>query len=1034
MNPKIDAAHCGTCGNACGTGQNCFDGICSKACSLSEIVCNGDCIDTRRDSRNCGTCGNACAVGNVCLNGACTPCRDCPLWGQNSATYERDVANAVTTDTKGNVYYTGYFQKVGVFGTKTVRAVGGDDILVAKLGPNGTYMWVTSAGGVNSDRAHSIAVDANGNVYVAGYFRDVATFGSTSLASQGNHDGFVAKLDPTGKWLWAKRFGGKSNDKAYGVEVDGNGNVYVAGFFVQSMTIEGKTYQATGTDFYVVKIDDKGAITRVTTGGGSGFDAAYGMDVDQNGNVYLTGRFDSPTMTLGNTTLKLVGDYDAFVAKLDNKGQFVLATSLSGLESVVGMGIDVNAKGDIAVAGYFTDKIVKNGTEYVSKGSGDFFVAKWNASGQMLWLTTEGGGGSDVANDVAIDSTGRVFVTGRFQAKTDIGAAAFFSRGSNDAFVGQLSPTGDWIGATHLRSSTSAEGKSISVDAQDLLYVAGHFNSVLVAGKLNMVTSGDADAFVLKYRKPSTFCPDTKHSICSGRCTNTSLSDQNCGACGKACLGGNVCNNSQCGPCTDCLKWTAQPDSNNVQKGNGNLEAIATDSQGNTYMTGRFNDTLQFGSTILKAEGSSDIFVAKTSPQGKFLWAKSFGSDEFETSYDIKLDSNNNIYLAGYYITDINFGSTTLTSQGGPDVFVVKMDKDGNVEWAATGGGDNSDQARSISLDANGNVYVTGDFASRTASFSNETVSGSGSKDVFVGKLNSSGKWEWVKSLGSTTSNDFGESIVHSNGSLYVVGHFAGKIIQGTTTLDAGSTLYTDILVAKFDTNGKIDWLRQAGNPQGYDYGYGVVADKQGGIYLTGRFQGSAEFGVTKLRARGDSNVFIGKINSSGQWDWVKQFGSNRADQGRRITVNSKGEILVVGHFQNLLYVNINEFILPSKGRDDCFVVKYNNQGSLMGISTGGGTFEDYCQAIAVGPQDQIIIGGYTQSSTLFFGRREFKRATNQTPGIFVGSYQDNVCPLLGAYNICGASCTNVLQDESNCGKCANTCTNNAVCQAGFCR
>ena len=141
-------------------------------------------------------------------------------------------------DGVGGVWITGIFAGIATFGSHTLTASGNYDIFVAKLGPNGNWLWAVKAGGIDYDYGYSIAVDGAGNAYVTGEFRYTSTFGSHTLTASGYSDLFVAKLNPSGTWLWAVRAGGGSYDEGYGIAVDGAGNAWVTGCFTGTATFE----------------------------------------------------------------------------------------------------------------------------------------------------------------------------------------------------------------------------------------------------------------------------------------------------------------------------------------------------------------------------------------------------------------------------------------------------------------------------------------------------------------------------------------------------------------------------------------------------------------------------------------------------------------------------------------------------------------------------------------------------------------------------------------------------------------------------
>jgi hypothetical protein len=238
--------------------------------------------------------------------------------------------------------------------------------------------------------------------------------------------------------------------------------------------------------------------------------------------------------------------------------------------------------------------------------------------------------------------------------------------------------------------------------------------------------------------------------------------------------------------------WANQAGGTSYDYGYG----IAVDDNGNSYVTGYFSSIATFGNTTLTSSSSeyADIFVAKLDSSGNWLWAKKAGGTSWDHGYGIAVDAKGNSYVTGYFYGSATFGTTTLTSSGSYDIFVAKMDSNGNWLWVKQAGGTNEDGGISIAINANGNSYITGVFE-ESATFGTTTLTSSGSQDIFVAKLDINGNWLWAKQAGGTGYDDGCGIAVDANGNSYVTGYFYGNAIFGTTTLTSSSA--SDIFVAK---------------------------------------------------------------------------------------------------------------------------------------------------------------------------------------------------------------------------------------------
>ncbi len=371
------------------------------------------------------------------------------LWAQSAGGVSNDFGNGVAVDTDGNVYITGFFVGLATFGNTTFSSPGNFDVYVAKLNTDGEWLWAVSAGGTDDDRGWDIALDTNGNIYIIGWILGTATFGNTTLTSQGADDVFVAKLNTDGEWLWAVSAGGTSMDEGCGVAVDTLGNAYITGFFSGTATFGNTTLTSQGgVDVFVAKLNTNGDWQWVAHGGGSYPSAIAGIDVevDTNGNSYITGYFLGIAIMFDNYTITNHGEYDfydVFIAKLDNNGDWQWAVSAGGTEDDAGVKIVVDTEGNAYITGYFSDTAIFGNTtltSYEFLGLADMFVTKINSNGEWQCTISEGGPeGCAGSTSIKVDSNRNVYITGCFIGIVTFNDATLISKGNCDVFVAKLS-------------------------------------------------------------------------------------------------------------------------------------------------------------------------------------------------------------------------------------------------------------------------------------------------------------------------------------------------------------------------------------------------------------------------------------------------------------------------------------------------------------------------------------------------------------------------------------------------------------------
>ncbi len=254
--------------------------------------------------------------------------------------------------------------------------------------------------------------------------------------------------------------------------------------------------------------------------------------------------------------------------------------------------------------------------------------------------------------------------------------------------------------------------------------------------------------------------------------------------------------------------------------------------------------------------GSMDLYVAKYDQNGNVIWAKSHGGSGWDTGLGIKSDISGNVFVTGYFKSSaINFGSISLTNSSGgsfSDLFIVKYDSNGNVQWAKNPQGVLNESGNDIATDVNGNVYITGYYQSATLDFGTITVSNNSPSyyDSFTAKYDNNGNVTWANSTGGAFS-DVGNGIsVNTNGEVFVVGYFEGPSISfgNNTLVNSGSS---DIFILKFGSNGTPQWGISTGGPS-QDWGNHLAISNSGEIYLTGYFQSpTVTFGSTTLTNAG---------------------------------------------------------------------------------------------------------------------------------------------------------------------------------------
>jgi hypothetical protein len=344
------------------------------------------------------------------------------LWAKSAGSSGNALtggrAYSVAVDVSGNAFVIGEFNTpIFPIGSDTLTCKGNFDIFLAKYDTNGNELWAKSAGGTVDDVPYSVAVDASGNAFIAGYFEsDTLSFGSDSLTNTGSaSDIFLTKYDANGNVLWARKAGGTHLDYGTSVAVDDSGNAYMAGYFADSVLTFGSTDLVNSNpgyynDIFLVKYDANGTVIWAKSADGTNVSNKFHVAVDVSGNAYLTGSFVTPNITFGSFTLTNVnatGSEDIFLAKYDINGNVLWAKSAGGHAPDESFSVAVDISGNSYVAGGFYSDTISFDSITLTKVStiyGDIFLAKYDSNGNVLWTKNAGGTDDQSATSIAVDT------------------------------------------------------------------------------------------------------------------------------------------------------------------------------------------------------------------------------------------------------------------------------------------------------------------------------------------------------------------------------------------------------------------------------------------------------------------------------------------------------------------------------------------------------------------------------------------------------------------------------------------------------
>ena len=431
-----------------------------------------------------------------------------------------------------------------------------------------------TGGGVGSgwEESYSIASDHSGNVYLSGFFNDTSLIiGSYTFSSVGNNDILIAKYDSSGNVIWATSVGGIGVDECNSITVDDSENIYVTGEF-NSATISFGTYSLTnsgvGTNIFIAKYDSSGTVVWAKSGKGTGTNLSKSVTVDSWGNSYITGYYNSPILI-----------FDA-------------------------------------------DTLTKTGAGFT-----DAFIVKYNPTGNILWTKNIGDTLAEFSSCIVANNSGDIYITGSFSSPTlSFDTISVSNVGSSAMFLAKLDSFGNAIWAKSFNSIGNNETFFVTADAFGNSYLTGRFISPILV-----------------------FASDTLHNTGMYDCFFTKFNSA-----------GNIL-------------WAKS----SVGSGNDFGSSIVVDSIGNSYLAGGFySPTLTFDTIVLQfpANGFDPMFIVKYDSSGNTLWGKAIASGGDDQN-SIALGLNGSIYVGGdfYNVNPFILGCDTLIRTASEVLFVAKL-------------------------------------------------------------------------------------------------------------------------------------------------------------------------------------------------------------------------------------------------------------------------------------------------------------------------------------------------------------------------
>lgn len=356
-----------------------------------------------------------------------------------------------------------------------------------------------------------------------------------------------------------------------------------------------------------------------------------------------------------------------------------------------------------------------------------------------------------------------------------------------------------------------------------------------------------------------------------------------------------------------------------------------------------------------------------------------FGSNRDDIPMSMDIDTYGNIFQVGVFMDTVDFDPgpsvNSLISYGRTDIYIKKLDSNCNYLWAKRIGKGNQDEARDIAVTSKGSVHITGLFEGRIDFDPSQNTynlrSSSTFNDQFILKLNNNGDFEWAKSIGSKWTDLGGPLMVDDQGNVFYIFH-----LVDTIDADVGPGVFnvipsgtTDFCVSKLDSNGNFIWAKQFGG-NSTTIATEIQFDKTGNILVSGYYSGTVDFNpgiaVNSISSNGLTDGFLLKLNQNGDLIWVTSIGSADSEIASTFAVDDTNNILIAGFFDGSISFNSKD-TLHSYGLRDIYLAKLNANGAKRWIKHSvKSNNSKTISSMIIDKSDQIFITGTYRGDAIF--------------------------------------------------------------------
>ena len=842
-----------------------------------------------------------------------------PKYNTNNMGFS-GVENVVASciDGNGNIYIVGTFDMVLQFGDVTLAAQNHSDIFIAKMNRQGRWQWAKSIDGNYGESVADVDCDNDGNIYIYGSYKYEMKIGTTILESQTSNDIFIAKISDAGTWQWAKRAGNNRKEYATSIAVDGSGNCYLAGTYTYKADFGSYSITSTGDkDVFLSKINSSGTWQWAKTFGGSSTDKAKDL-IYANNKLYLLGDYFSNSIQFSGTTLTNRGEYDIFVAELSTSGVPSWALKIAGTNDEFASNIAYDS-GQLFISGNFYLSTSIDGNTYNSEDGFDSFCLSYTIGSGFDWVLT-GGGDGDEYSGVLLPYGSNVYFTGRYYEEAIFDTDTIIAEGGYDNFIVSINKSTGAI--VDVKTSGSLLDDNISsaiVSDYNDLYFWGNTQGMFHFGSSFIILSSSQDiVYSILSSSGSLKSINRIKADCLNNKAYTCLIDDGYRYMAGSFYGNMGLSNVFLNSAGQSDMFMAKTDVNGNYEwyfscggeGKDEIYEMCFDKNGDIIICGTFYENIWFKDEPIQAMGYNDIFVAKIlAENGNLEWVTPAGGMDDDKAIALCVDDSNNIYLTGTFFT---------------------IDSD-------------------------------------TCFFDTLSLLGNGFDDIFISKLDSNGNWLWVNNAGSENDDCPTEIVLKSDTIAYISGSIDDMYTFGTIT--GNTFAYDDGFLAEFNSHGEWQKVVCMGSSNYLEEATSLALDTIGNLYLSGNFKGIAYFTGNSdyLFTRAEKQSYIAKLDSNLLWVDTKIFGADIEGVETRISsiaIDNSGKLHIIGSTNS--DITLIDTVYYNEGNLDLFYLNCNLDLSGNYAQYLAGKGDEIGYDIECGIDDEINISGQYSDSLSF--------------------------------------------------------------------